>query len=238
MHGDEQSKAMTRKTLAVAALLAGCLLVAATPAQAIYLITPLNIDPSSAEADVGDGITFTLTPNDEYEGASYAGQTVTIRYSFDPEEGQRDSATYPEDPDGTVSSDDEPRAPDEEWEDTTITRDVGPVSLDAESRATFSWTVPEEVDDRNVFVTVVAEDDTTLARAHVRVGDAEPMHFLASESSPRDLKDDGALSNDDAQADDFPQETGEGRSSIPAPGLVAALVATAAIALALRRSRS
>lgn len=228
-----------RKKLVVItpALLLAFFVAVSAPAQALYISTPLHVTPSSAEADVGDDIDFTITPNDDHEGPSYAGQIVTIRYAYDPEEGQHEPSENPDEP---VSSDDE--APgDGDLQDRSVTRDAVQITLDADSRAAFTWTVPEEVADRNVFLYVVSENGETLASAHVRVGDAEQMAFIMQEGAPE--PDEGTATNEPGDAQPPATDTADDggptvQNDTPAPGLMLVAGSLALIAAAMRRRRS
>ncbi|HWH08095.1 MAG TPA: hypothetical protein VNX21_02780, partial [Candidatus Thermoplasmatota archaeon] len=61
--------------------------------------------------------------------------------------------------------------------------DAATVTLDDASAGSFTWTVPAEVDDRNVLLQVM-DGDEPVATAHVRVGDAEPMMHATGGGSP------------------------------------------------------
>lgn len=208
--------ALALLTLATAILVAG-------PAQAIYIVTPLRLDPSSAEGEVGDAIAFRVTPSEDWNGTSYHGRTVLFHWSYDPQEGQREPSS---DPDGTVGSDDGNAT---DPEPTHVERSGPSVVLDGGSRATFTWAIPDEVADRNVFITLRDDAGEILANAHVRVGDAAPMAFIMAEGAPA-----GAEPIDPPVQDDVTDT----RATNEAPGagalLVGAALAVGAL-LALRR---
>ena len=227
---------MTARTHAIAVplLLVASLMVAGGPATAIYVITPLTMTASANEAQVGDELTFDLAPNPDHEGPSYAGASVRVQYGWDRMEGQHEPS---ENPNETVSSDDE-------TENTHEVRDLTTVTLDGESRGSFTWTIPEEVDDRNVFVTILSEKDETLASAHVRVGDAEPMMFALRSGSGAEPAMEGAPegtppATTEGGAEDATTTTDEARdeggNDVPGVGLLAAAAAVGLAALALRR---
>ena len=55
---------------------------------------------------------------------------------------------------------------------------IANVTLDGQASATLTWQLPPEADDRNLAIEVLHEGDLA-AQAHVAVGDAEPMYFIA-----------------------------------------------------------
>lgn len=206
---------MTRPTARLTPLLAFAaiaLVAVAGPASALYLATPLLLETESPQVNVGDTVDFTIRPSPENETAvdDWAGKTVRVTLSWDEAEGR--PAEEP------TSSE----------EDTTRTRTIENVTLAADATGAFSWTVPAEVDDKNVFIQLVGGDEETLAVIDLAVGDAEPINKIAA-SGP-------------GEPVETPMETGEEQSAedaddrdVPAAPLVALLVAVGAIALARRR---
>lgn len=227
---------MTRRTPAIAlpllALAAATFLATAGPASAIYVYTPLHISVSAGHAEVGDELTFDISPSEETNASEYAGLTVTIHYAYDrnaPGHGDENS-----------SSD-------------VVTSELTTLTLDAKASGTFTWIVPAEVDDHNVFVSVRNGDGDALGDVHLAIGDAEPMFFATGGQKG------GALESDENAETPLPEETDgtndpaaqsgaaptpsptveeKGDSAVPAAGLagaVGALGAAALIVLVARR---
>ena len=235
---------MTRHTHAVAmpllALAAIGFLATAPTAAAIYVVTPLNLDASATQADVGDTLTFRLSSNPEHEGSSYAGQTVRVQYGYDTAENAEPSG----DPNETTSSSDETTE-----ETPYVYHDITTLTLDDAANGSFEWIVPAEVDDHNVFVTVLSDTNETLASAHIGIGDADPMMFLMRESGPAsppvEGEDQPLQSEDggsgepatDAQHDDGAAAGDDVQNPVPALGVTAAAVAMGVGALLLARRR-
>lgn len=232
--GDSLSmRAFPRTRLPLLLGLAAALLLAG-PAQAIYVVTALRLDPSSAEGEVGDAITFNATPSEDWDGPSFAGATVTLFWNYDPEEGQHPP---PEDPDAPVSSDDQNAT---DPEPTHVEREADAVTLDEASRATFTWTIPPEVDDRNVFLTLRDGEGEVLANAHVRVGDAAPMAFLMAEGgSDADKAASGepALGEPAGAPAEGDARAGDATRDAPGPGVLALLAALVGGAMVATRRR-
>lgn len=119
------------------------------------------------------------------------------------------------------------------------THAAAPVTLDAEGRATYAWTVPQEADDLNVFV-VFSQGDEQLGQAHVRIGDAEPMMFTMGGGA-------GAVEEETVEATPPVQATATGTTSTPAPTpaatkatpgpALAAIVGALVVALVVARRR-
>lgn len=230
--------------LLLASLVVGAL-VAAPAASALYVVTPLKIRISDNAPEVGDAVTLTLLRDPEYkENTSLAGRTVTVRYSYDPNEGEENST------------------PPAEGEATSVTRDIGTVTLDAKEGGTLAWTIPAELDRHNAFLTAVDEngEDVGVGYSPVAVGDAPPMMMIMAgggggsepeplspgspepapgaqpEPQPATGAPDGAADTDTTQEPGTRESAGgEKENATPGVGL-AALVAVAGIAaLALRR---
>lgn len=224
--------------IAMPVLLVAAMLALSAHASAVYTITPLRLQASANEGEVGDEIAFDLSANPDHEGPSYAGQTVTARYSYDPHEGEHQASEDPEAPVSNESSGEESDSP-------YVHADITQVALDEKSSGAFVWTIPAEVDDRNVFIVILSADNETLASSHVRVGDAEPMMFTMQEGAPGSPE---PVTGDAEPADGSGEtltpspsptptpEESEGNDT-PALGLVATLAAVAAGAAGLAHAR-
>lgn len=217
---------MTRSlTLPLVGLLALALL--AGPASAIYLVTPLRLASSAQTAEVGDSVTFTVSPENESMAQAWAGKTVRVGYSWFPNETD---ATR--DGDAPTSSEDPEAQP-----ERRVLRDA--LTLDAGANATFTWVVPEEVRDRNVDVYLEGEDGERVGFAWLGIGQAPPQMRILAGSGPAEpgeqVQQDDVVAEPgpDAQQDE-PASTVDGNDT-PAPALVAALGVVLLAALALRR---
>lgn len=148
MPGAIHPATMTRNQLALVLMLGVAL--AAAPAHALYVMTPLRLTPTDSEGNVGDKLAFHVSPDPE-SNVSYAGQTLTLRYTWDPNEGSESS-------------------------EAAAREGTGPqVALDAKGEADLTWTIPAEVDDRNVGLSLIDGAGEAVAFAYVRVGDAQPQ---------------------------------------------------------------
>lgn len=204
------------KQAPIFALIVGvALLAAAAPSQAIYMETDLLIDPQDSEADPGDNVTFTIRPSPNVDDAKqkWGGKTVKLRFSYDKNETPHDG------PDEATSN------------EGYTTRDIVEIKLDGEAGGSYTWTVPEEVDDRNVEVFLQSADGERLASGYLNVGDAEPLMRIAS-SGPGDAEPEPATEIDEGASDDEAQQ-----EEASALGLVALSVAIGAVvaAVAVRR---
>lgn len=162
---------MKRHTPIFAIVIGVALLAAAAPSQAIYIETALKLEPSQHEADVGDDVDFTIRTNPDVEDAKdyWADKTVKLRFSYDKNEGQQQN-----DPDAPTSN------------DGFTTRTIAELVLDADARGSFTWTVPAEVDARNVEVFLEGPDGDRLGFDYLLIGDAEPMMRITS--APGDME--------------------------------------------------
>lgn len=205
-------------------LVLASLVAAAAPAEALYIMTPLHATADKPHANVGDDIVVTIVPEPENETAArdWAGQTVRVHYGYDTMEG----AEGLEEP------------PAGETHQRILITDA--LTLDEGARGEFRWTVPAEVDDRNVALQVTAADGTLLAMANIAVGDAPPMLMAATgapdagaeEGTPREGAGEPIRSDvveDEAQDD--------ARSDVPALGALAGLAVLAVVALVAARRR-
>ncbi len=211
-----EAKATMNHATIFALIVGVALLTAAAPSQAIYIETDLLIDPPDSEADKGDNVTFTIKPNPNVEDAKqkWGGQTAKLRFSYDKNETPN-------------------AGPDEATSDEGYTtRDIAEIVLDDEARGEYTWTVPQEVDDRNVAVFLEAADGERLAFGYLNIGDAEPMMRIAS-SGPGDAEPEPAPGNGEEAAEDEAQEQEEASAF----GLVALTLAISAVvaAVAVRR---
>lgn len=208
-----------RNTSILAVIAAAALLATAAPADAVYIETPLVIEAPDDHAEVDDTIEFTIGPNPNNASAQeqWAGKTVNVRYSYDKNEGQ----------DGHHG--DEPVS-NQGYTEGTI---LDGLTLDEKARGTFTWTIPSEVDDRNVNI-FLEEDghDERLAFAYLAVGNATPMmHAMSGPSDGEpEIGPEDKESHDDAVSD-----TNEA-AGIAAAGLLGTL-ALAGVAVALVRRR-
>lgn len=193
------------------ALAAAAFAVAAGPAEALYLQTPLTLEGDRTEADVGDDVGFEVGPNDLDENATrdWGGKTIYAKYSYDPYEGS-----------GT--------APDEGYEWTI--RDIGEVVLDADARGSFTWTVTDDADDKNVVVLLQSASGDHLGQWDLRVGDAEEMYRLAAGTGAGPIEEGEPAPEEGAEA------SGGDDRAVPAFGLAFLVATVGAIAVAIRRA--
>ncbi|HUR69213.1 MAG TPA: hypothetical protein VM370_08200 [Candidatus Thermoplasmatota archaeon] len=165
--------------------------------------TPLAVEPDPQAAEVGDVVTFHVTLLNASWKDRLAGHTYRVDFTHD---GETEGA------------------------DVTIGR-IGNVSLDEKAEGTFEWTIPAEVDDQNVFVTIM-DGDEGIGSAHIAVGDAPPIMFAAG---------GGPSTVDDVPpAEGGTDASGEEREPTPAkdvPGLGAGLLGLATLAAVLLASR-
>lgn len=227
--------------LLLASLLLGALL-AAPVASAVYITTPLKIQVSDDAPEAGDTVTLTLLRDPEYkENVSLAGKTIVVKYNFDPQEGQENST------------------PPEEGTARTQSGEIGTVTLDDKEGATLTWTIPQELDDHNAFLTALDEngEDVGIGYGPIAVGDAPPMMMIMrnpasggaepvapdetppptgapGEEPPGDL-DDGAPPASAPTTDDTVGESAGDENATPGIGLAASVAVAALAALVLRR---
>lgn len=153
-----------RRRLASLGLVAVALLAAAPTTGALYIVTPLSLSGGDGHADVGDEVDLVVAPNSEHENGTadkWAGRTIVLKYGWDPAEGTD-------------------RSEGDETEHTWETRVIGEITLDAEGKGAFTWTVPADVDDRNIVLTVGPAEGDPYAYLDMAIGDAEPMYRLAA----------------------------------------------------------
>lgn len=194
---------MHRLPILIAALLA-CTL-AAPMGSAMYIATPLAMFASSDHAEVGDRVDFRIEPGENATAASaWAGRSARVVLSYEGDAGGE--AAY------------ERRVLDE------------PVALDANARGSFTWTVPSDLDDKNVGVLLESDDGELLAQADVAVGDAPPiMKALMTETG--EAPEETTPTPAEAAQDDGPST----ERDVPlAPALALAAVALAAIVIRAR----
>ncbi len=218
---------MKRTLIAATALLVG-LLATATTADALYIRTPLQVHTDNSEADVGDTLPFNVTATDEEGATAWSGKTVTVRWSYDPNEGSEnppaEDEPYPEPVSGTL---------------------LESLALDEKATATFTWTVPAEVDNKNVAIRLEDETGELLAIQHIAIGDAVPMMMIAMTGPGGELPEqtnsetDTPANPDGVQNDDTPTEktdTAKPRS-VPSIGVLALVGAIGLLALVANRRR-
>lgn len=217
---------MTRAAAATFALLAGLALLA-PPASALYLATPLVLHPSASEANVGDTVTFRIEPINESAQRAWAGKSVQLVYAWDANQPSPGNAT----------SSDAPPA-----EEKPMRKSAGsPILLDANATATATWTIPAEVDDKNVFMVLESPEGEQLAQADLAIGDAEPMARIAASGpgSPEPVRNDAEESGELPSGTPAPTTTGgaDARDTPLAPIAALAALAIAGLALATRRPK-
>ncbi len=203
---------MNARTPLLTMTLAVAILAMISPAQAIYIETPLTLEPDAERADAGDQIDFQIEPNPENRSAKkdWAGKTVQAGYSYDKNEGK--------------SGEDAPTN-----DEGYIVDDLATITLDDEARGTITWEIPQELDGYNLAIFLEDDDGERLALARLAVGDApEQMHIM---SGPSDGEPEGDEKN--ASEDDDAGAATEA-PALPLFGLVVAIGA-AAVALGLRR---
>lgn len=195
------------RTLAALPLLATLLLAAAPGAQAVFIETPLHFSPGSADAEVGQELRFDVAPANDSAAAQYAGRTLQVRYATDAESPEQSARG-----------------------------EAGTVALDDKAAGVVTWTVPADVDDRNVLLQIV-DGEEVLATAHVRVGDAEPVMYATggpSAGGGEVVEGGEPLASEPAPGNE--DESGGAKES---PGFTALVLAggaaIAVLALGLRR---
>ncbi len=189
------------------ALAVVALLGAAAPTQAIYIATPLTLDPKHSASEPGEDVGFTVGPSPDNESAreDWAGKTVKARFGYNPNEGS-DSDHADSDMDYVLG-------------------EIGTITLDDKAAGAFTWTVPAEVDGKNVDVFLESDDGERLAFAYLAVGDAPPvMRTMAGGAEDPERLDSEAPGVADDNA-----ENGEA----PSPGIAALMVFLAAAAVGM-----
>lgn len=136
-------------------LLLACLL-ALPSAAAVIVETPLVLDADRDAAEVGDTVVVAAEPRNESAAREYASRTLRVQYTYDAAE------------EGGASR----------------TGEAGTLTLDADGRGSFTWVVPQEVDDMNVFLVVLTGEEETAGSVHVPVGDAPPIMFATGGEPP------------------------------------------------------
>lgn len=153
---------------------------------------------SSDAPQTNVGVTVNFTIGPDTDDAqAWAGKSVRVEYAF-PGEGE-----------------------------DYIVRPITDLTLDADVKGAFSWTIPSEVDNKNVDVRVMSGEDL-LAVTNVGVGESAPIMY-ATGGGPADSGQ--PLTNEEGQ------ETTNDEPARNAPGiaLVGGLLAVAFVALAMRR---
>lgn len=192
------------------AFVAVALLAAAPTTGALYIVTPLSLSGGDGHADVGDEVELDIAPNSQHENGTadkWAGRTLVLKYGWDPAEGSD-------------------RSEEAEVDHTRETRVIGEITLDAEGKGTFTWTVPAEADDKNIVLTVGPAEGEPHAYLDMAIGDAEPMHRLAASTG-------GPVETpmEDDTGGDPPQESQD--DARPTPGVAAVVLAAALVGAAL-----
>ena len=186
---------------AALAVLAACLLLVPL-AAAVLVEMPLAVEADKPAAKVGDVVTFDVSLLNESWKERLAGRTLRVEFTHD----------------GSTQTDE------------SAVGVVGDVTLDADAVGTFTWTVPESVDDKNVFVTIM-DGEEGVGSAHVAVGDAPPIMFATGGAPP----DGGAIDESGGE----PVDDATNEREVPAGGAAFALlgVLAAAVAVVARRGR-
>lgn len=224
---------MTRTLLALA--LFGALL-AAPAASAMYIITPLKIQVSDDTPQVGDTITLTIVPDPEYDdpnATSLAGKSIVVKLNYDPKEGDENSEPGSAQP---------------------VFLEIGTVTLDDKQSATLTYTIPQELDDHNAFLTAVDEkgNDVGAGYGPIAVGDAPPIMMIMrntpAEGGAQPQPEGTGTVGEEAQGnlDDTPPAETSGEdvaaedakdNATPALGLAAFIAVAAIAALVVRKRR-
>lgn len=209
---------MTRaSTLGILSVLATVGLLAFAPsASAIYMVTPLHIGSDKHEYEVGDEASFRVFPENETVAAEWADRTVQIRYSYDKNEGQA-------------------QGPDEQASNEGYVQAVAvaELKLDDKATASFTWTIPAEVDDRNVEVVVYFADEH-VATIPIVIGDAEPRMYAMSGPAGGDK---GSLESGGEEptttGGETPAAPEDDKNTVPAAGALALVGMVGAVAIGL-----
>jgi hypothetical protein len=153
------------KTNILIVIVAAVLLSLVSPAQAIYIETPLNLSPGDSRADAGEQIEFIIQPNPDSDNAKgdWAGKNTKLRYAYDKNEHQEH-----DDPDRATSN------------DGHVEKSIADVVLDENAKGRFTWTIPAEVDGHNLYLHLVSADGELLAFAYLAVGDAPEQYRIMS----------------------------------------------------------
>jgi hypothetical protein len=169
-------------------------LLAVPFASAVLVETPLTLDADKDAAEVGQSVVVTIEPKNDSVARDYASRTLRVQYTYDAAQEGGESRTG----------------------------EAGSVTLDADARGSFTWVVPQEVDDTNVFL-VLMHGEETAGSVHIAVGDAPPIMF-ATGGEQTSAEDETTSAEDDTRG-------------VPFVGgaLVAVVAAGAALLLARRR---
>lgn len=166
-------------------IVAAGILALATPAQALYIETPLLIH-GPEKADAGDDVELTIGPHPDNATArdDWAGKTVHLRYSYDKNERASGDPDAPVDDSGITTGD--------------IHRGL---VLDDKAGATLTWTVPAEFDGHNVDLYLEDDAGERVAFAYIAIGDAPPQMRIMAGSGPAgeepELDHDATTGNED-----------------------------------------
>lgn len=197
---------------------AAALLVSALvfgPASAIYIETPLALEASDREVEAGDVVVFQVRA---LSGAEpYAGATVRVVYAFDANETG-------EGPDGPTDS--------ASFQERVL---LDRLVLGAKADGTFEWTVPAEVDGRNVDVIILSQGDERLAFEYLAVGDAPPQMRIMAGSGPAGGPEPHLEDADGQDAADGSDRQADARESVPGAGVLGVLALLGGVALLRRR---
>jgi len=172
------------------------LVALAVPTSAMLVETPLRLAADDKEPDNRQNIKFQVGATNDTTRDQLAGKDVIVRWAVYDENGSA--------------------------QEQTILRDD--LVLDGEARLDFTWTLPAEADDRNLFVTIERGEEL-LAQVHLAVGDAEPMLMLMSEMGPEDAE----------PSDGIEEEEHSEPANVPGLGIIAAVLGLALVGIGARR---
>jgi hypothetical protein len=185
-------------------------LLAVAPAQALFIATPLTLQPDKSHAQVGEKVTFTVDAYNETSQAAWKGKTVQARWHDASQESPGSG---------------------------TPIRDV---ALDAKAHATFEWTVPEAARDKNVFVVLHSGEErlgqvhvrigNAEEMAFITGG---PSGGPVQEGEPVPDRQDSTTGNGTGTGKPGPQQRGA-----PGVGVLAALAGLGAVALLAARRKA
>lgn len=188
----------------LALLIVAATLLTVPTTNAIYIETPLRVTADPAQAQAGDDVGFGVAPANDSAKERFAGKTLRAAYSYDSSENA---------------------------DDATLQSPLPDVTLGDAATASFRWTIPAELDDRNVFVSLY-DGEELVGTVHIAVGDAPPM--LMATGGP--ANDDGAIEPDTRETtqDDATPQAND-KQAVPGLLTFGALVAIGLAAYALRR---
>ncbi len=200
----------------ISALLVTTLLAAS--ATAAKMEAPLALETDTDHAEVGDVILLTISTARDETQPQWAGQGVHLAFEYDMNEDR-----FTTNPEGQTA-----------WTRESIVTDIG---LNDDATATYAWTVPQNLQDRNVMLLVVSATDEVLTYRLLPVGNPEPIMLASSTSSgPNEPVPNQETAEENEQVyetqTDIPNPKAPTKNAVPmigALGLVGAVVAVAAM---------